>query len=101
MRPCRSARVPDDGAYWIVAPVGASGVAFLGDADKFVSNGRKRVARLRDTGTLTVQLIFAEGEDRLRLHGFSLAPPIVRAISATVENLAKGFPVVVAQSEAL
>jgi hypothetical protein len=83
-----SISVPDDAAYWIVTPFGPSGVAFLGDADRFVSNGRNRVAHLRDTGTLSAKLIFAEGEDRLRLHGISLAPPHVRAAGASVENLA-------------
>jgi hypothetical protein len=80
--------VPDDGAYWIVVPVGASGVGFLGDEEKFVSNGRNRVAGIVDTGVLTARLIFAQGESRLRLYGFSLAPPEVRAARATIEKLA-------------
>ena len=51
--------VPDDGAYWIVVPVGPSGVGFLGDAGKFVSNGRTRIAHLHDTGTLSARVVFA------------------------------------------
>jgi hypothetical protein len=80
--------VPDQGAYWIVVPVGASGVGFLGDAGKFVSNGRKRIASIVDTGVLSVRVIFSAGESRLRLHGFSRGRPDVRAARATVENLA-------------
>jgi hypothetical protein len=80
--------VPEEGAYWIVVPVGASGVGFLGDEDKFVSNGKSRVARILDNGALTARVIFAKGESRLRLHGFSLVRPDVRAARATVENLA-------------
>ncbi|PWT89371.1 MAG: hypothetical protein C5B56_07220 [Proteobacteria bacterium] len=80
--------VPDDASYWIVAPVGPSGVAVLGDVVRFVSNGRQRVASLRDTGTVTMQLILADGEDRLQLHGFSPAPPRIHAAGASVENLA-------------
>ena len=57
--------VPDDGAYWIVVPVGASGVGFLGEEGKFVPVGKKRVAGLQDSGTLRARIIFAEGENRL------------------------------------
>jgi hypothetical protein len=79
--------VPDGGSYWIVVPVGRSGVGFLGDADKFVSNGRGRVVRIRDAGALTAQVAFSAGENRLRLHGFSLARPEVRAVRGRTENL--------------
>src|SRR5262249_47616174 len=78
---------PADGAYWIVVPVGASGVGFLGDAGKFVSNGRNRVDRVRDTGELTTRIVFSAGESRLRLHGFSRARPELRAARARIENL--------------
>ena len=50
--------VPDDGASSIVVPVGPSGVGFLGDAGKFVSNGRTRIAHLHDTGTLSARVVF-------------------------------------------
>ena len=80
--------VPDDGAYWIVVPLGPSGVGFLGDSGKFVSNGRKRVARIMDTGVLTALVIFSAGERRLRFYGFSLARPKVRAAGAIIAELA-------------
>jgi hypothetical protein len=80
--------VSDGGAYWIVVPVGRSGVGFLGDADRFVSNGRSRVVRIRDKGALTAQIALSGGESRLRLHGFSLARPDVRATEGTIESLA-------------
>jgi len=80
--------VPDDGAYWIVVPLGPSGVGFLGDSGKFVSNGRKRVARIMDTGVLTARVIFSAGERRLRFYGFSLARPKVRAAGAIIAELA-------------
>jgi hypothetical protein len=78
---------PDSGAYWIVVPVGASGVGFLGDAGKFVSNGHNRIAHIADRGTLVARVTFAKGERRLRLHGFSLARPEVRAARAAIEHL--------------
>src|SRR5262249_22665091 len=80
--------VPDNGAYWIVVPVGASGVGFLGDAGKFVSNGRNRVAHIMDTGTLAARVVFSAGERRLHLYGFSLVRPAIQAMRAAVENLA-------------
>jgi hypothetical protein len=81
--------VPDQGAYWIVVPVGASGVGFLGDEGKFISNGSKRIARIRDNNKmLTIRVIFADAESRLRLHGFSVARPQVRASGAAVRRLA-------------
>jgi hypothetical protein len=80
--------VPDSGTYWIVVPVGRSGVGFLGDADKFVSNGRSRVVRIRDSGALTARIAFSADESRLRLYGFSLARPDVRATEGTIESLA-------------
>jgi hypothetical protein len=60
--------VPDNGAYWIIVPIGASGVGFLGDATKFVSNGRNRVARILDNGTLEARIIFSAGETRMHLY---------------------------------
>jgi hypothetical protein len=83
--------VPDDGAYWIVVPVGASGVGFLGDAGKFVSNGRNRLAHILDTGTLVARVVFSAGESRLRLHGFSRVEPEIRAVGAALENLSYDF----------
>ena len=82
-----SSVVPNDGTYWIVVPVGASGIGFLGDEGKFVSNGRKRVSRIRDTGVLTARIVFSKGESRLRFHGFALDRPEVRATKAIVEDL--------------
>jgi hypothetical protein len=78
---------PADGVYWIVVPVGPSGVGFLGDPGKFVSNGRNRVERMRDIGVLIARIVFSAGEGRLRLQGFSRARPEIRATRARVENL--------------
>jgi hypothetical protein len=80
--------VPDNGAYWIIVPVGRSGVGFLGDAGKFVSNGRNRIAHIIDTGTLTARVVFSAGERRLHLYGFSRVQPAIQTMGAVVENLA-------------
>jgi hypothetical protein len=53
-----------DGTYWIVAPVGPSGIAFLGDAGKLVAHGDKRVENLSDDGSVHATVAFAAGEGR-------------------------------------
>jgi hypothetical protein len=80
--------VPDEGAYWVVVPVSRSGVGFLGDTDKFVPNGKARVATLRDAKALFARILFSKGEERLRLSGFALGPPKLRARNGVIDNLA-------------
>jgi hypothetical protein len=80
--------VPDNGTYWIVVPVGRSGIGFLGDADKFASNGTQRIARADDNGEFSARVMLAERESRVRLHGFSATAPEVRASEGAIENLA-------------
>jgi hypothetical protein len=67
------------GTYWVVAPVGPSGIAFLGDAGKFVSLGRKRIRSVSDRDTVHVTIAFAPGERKVTLHGYSPTPPRVKA----------------------
>ena len=63
-------------AFYIVAPFGKSGIAFLGDKGKFVSTGKQRIASLKDDRTeLTVGVLFAPGENSVVLHGYALRPP--------------------------
>jgi hypothetical protein len=79
--------VPDNGAYWIVVPIGASGIGFLGDAGKLVSNGRARIAHLDDNSVLTARVLFSANERRVHLYGFSLVKPAIQATRAVIENL--------------
>jgi hypothetical protein len=67
---------PRDTAYYIVAAIGPSGLAFCGDEGKFVSNGRKRIAELLDApGRLTATVLFAAGEKSVRLFGYADRAP--------------------------
>ena len=79
--------VPDEGAYWVVVPVGPSGVGFLGDTDKFVPDGKARVAAVHNAEALSARILFARGEERLHLTGFALAPPEVQARNAVIDRL--------------
>lgn len=65
------------GSYFIVVPVGLSGIAFLGDAGKFVSLGSKRISSLSDNGTVHATVAFAPGEGALTLHGYAPVQPTV------------------------
>ncbi|QMU69988.1 carbohydrate-binding protein [Streptacidiphilus sp. P02-A3a] len=67
------------GTYWVVAPVGSSGIAFLGDAGKFVSHGDKRITHLSDDGKVQVTVAFAAGEGPVTLHGHATREPTVTA----------------------
>ena len=65
-------------AYYVVAPVGKSGIAFFGDSGKFVSNGRQRISALQDEpGKLSLKVLFAESESAVVLHGYAAAAPKV------------------------
>jgi hypothetical protein len=67
-----------DGSYFLVVPVGASGIGFLGDAGKFVSLGSQRISSLSDSGTLQSTVKFATGDGPITLHGYS-----PKAVTAT------------------
>lgn len=73
-----------DGSYYVIAPIGPSGIAFLGDAGKFVSCGKKRIEQLSDTGVLQALVRFAPGEQSVALHLYANAPPHASAKSGTV-----------------
>jgi hypothetical protein len=65
--------LPEDNyAYYIVAPVTAAGIAFLGDAGKIAATGKKRIAGIIASGkTLRVNVLFAKGESTVTLRGYS------------------------------
>lgn len=80
------------GSYYIVAPIGKSGIAFLGDAGKFVSNGKKRIDTLSDDGKLDAAVTFAPGETSVVLHMYSPAKPYVTAGSGRVTRVLREGP---------
>jgi hypothetical protein len=67
--------------YLIVAPIGRSGIAVLGDKDHFISLGKKRIAALEDDGAARVSVVFAPGEAARTIFGYSPRPPRVRALA--------------------
>jgi hypothetical protein len=74
-----SAPLPrNDSAFYVVTPILQSGIAFLGDKNKFVGTGKQRITSIDDqTGGLTVGVAFAENEKSVTLHGFADVAPKV------------------------
>ena len=63
-------------AFYVVAPVGRSGIAFLGDKNKFVGTGKQRITSLDDeAGKLTIGVMLAANEPDVILHGFADKEP--------------------------
>ena len=63
-------------AFVIIAPVGPSGIAFLGDPDKIASTGKQRIADIRESAeSLKVTVLTAAGESAVILHGFADVAP--------------------------
>lgn len=74
-------QVVTSGTYWVLAPVGPSGIAFLGDAGKFVGHGKKRITSVSDGGSVQASIAYAAGEGAITLHGY--APRKPRATAST------------------
>lgn len=70
-------------AYYVVAPIGRSGIAFLGDVGKIASAGKQRVATWQDDGAVTATLSFAAGESAT-VHGYAPSAPKAAASVGTV-----------------
>jgi len=63
-------------AYYIVTSIGKNGMAFLGDEGKFVSNGKQRIASLKDyPGEMSAEVQFAPTEKTVMLRGYSATAP--------------------------
>jgi hypothetical protein len=61
----------DHYAYYVIAPVIAGGIAFLGEVNKIVGTGKERIAEMKASGNqLHVKVLFAKDEDKVQLHGY-------------------------------
>jgi len=85
-------------AYFIVVPLGQSGIAFLGDLDQFVPLGKQRISQLSDNGRVRVTIEFAHGENSRTVHGYSPTAPVITPIrgktgASTYDSAAHRFTV--------
>ena len=83
------------GSYYIVVPIGPSGIGFIGDAGKFVSWGKKRISRLTNCGSVQATITFATGETSLTMYGYASSQQNITAtdgtVSAVIYNRATGI----------
>jgi len=83
----------------IIAPVGPSGIAFLGDEDKIASTGKQRIVDIRESATnLNVTVLTAPGEPAVKLHGYADAAPVCqlaggKAVTVAYDPVTKHFTV--------
>ena len=83
--------LPDNntgGSYFVVVPIGPSGIAFLGDINKYVTLGRKRISSLSDNGVVQATVAFATGEPSVTVSGYAPTMPYVTAYSGSVNSFA-------------
>jgi hypothetical protein len=67
-----------DSFYFVMAPIGPTGMAFLGDANKLVGTGKKRISALHDQGgIMTAEVILAANEQQITLQGYAPYAPSV------------------------
>jgi hypothetical protein len=79
---------PKQASYFIVAPIGRSGIAFLGDRGKFVGTGKQRVATMEDAPSgLKVDLLLAPTESSVTLGGYAPSAPQVTAQAGTAGDV--------------
>lgn len=79
-------RFHDGWDYQILCPVNRKGLALLGDAAKFVSMGKQRVAAVEDRGAITATVRFASGEDALAISGYAADRPKVKTREGSSKN---------------
>jgi hypothetical protein len=72
--------------YFVLAPVGQSGIAFLGDKDHYVTVGKKRITALTNDVRVDAQVAFAAGERVRTLFGYSAQPVAAVSLSGGVET---------------
>lgn len=75
--------VDSQGSYFVIAPVGQSKIAFVGDLSKFVPASKQRVMGFTDNGQITVLLQLNPGED-VPLWFFAPSMPAVSADQASI-----------------
>ncbi len=81
-------RSPDWDLY-VAAPLGQSGIAFLGDAGKIVGTGRQRIAAVRDTtGRLNATVLLSPSENSVTLTGYAVSAPKIKVTGGSAKPVA-------------
>jgi hypothetical protein len=73
----------DGPGYFVLMPVGKTGIAFLGDKGQFATLGKARIAAFSDSGMVDVTVSFTAGEKARTLFGYSPEPVIATALAGS------------------
>jgi hypothetical protein len=76
-------QISGDAMYLVLAPIGDSRMAVVGDAGQFVTMGKKRVTSMKDDGQISMTLAFADGEQSRVITGYSPWLPAVHALEGS------------------
>ena len=75
-------------SFYVCAPAGPSGIAFLGDLHQYVGTGKARIPYLANTaGGLTATVAFASGEQAITLGGYAKFKPVVKMRGGTASEV--------------
>ncbi len=77
----------DGPGYFVLAPVGKSGIALLGDKGHFVSMGKKRISAFTDAGTADATVLFAAGENTRTIFGYAPGAVLASAVTGSLGGL--------------
>lgn len=67
--------------YAVIAPIGPSGMALIGDTAQFVTAGKCRIPRFSDDGRMRIRVAFASGETSRTITVYSPRRPKVKSIT--------------------
>jgi len=78
----------DSCSYTIFSPIASNGIAFLGDPQKFVSNGKQRIERIAvSKGILHATILVAKGDRTITILAYSPRAPIFSLVgTVSVES---------------
>ena len=83
-RSSNTLNLADDAGYFVLVPIGKSGMALLGDKGHYASLGKKRIPAVSDDGFVDATVSFAAGETERTLFGYSPFPVAVAAVAGSV-----------------
>jgi hypothetical protein len=74
--------------YWIMTPVGESGMSLIGDTNLFVTRGRNRIAAVSDQQKqINTTVLLAAGEQTITLSVYAPAKPDVQVKNGTCQSV--------------
>lgn len=72
--------------YAVISPIGASGMALVGDTKQFVTAGKSRIPRVSDNGRMSITVALAPGEKSRTITVYSTRKPKVRNVTGKAIN---------------